>query len=376
MKIIFFAHNGQLYGANQVLYSLAKELKQKGHNVSILLPTSRGLASLLKEQNIKIKIIPSFPQFRYYRLSIKYLAYPLLILLNLITFPYILYYINREKPDIIYSNTSAENLGIWVAKLLNIKHICHIHEFMSLDHKTHFIGGDDKKRKYIDKSDGVILVSESVSEHILGKNVQEDKYITIPNGLDHSIEFPKAKNNIENLKLGVVGVFSPGKRQDLAIMYFSKIVVPKYPNATLHLFGDKEGKFKQKMVKLTSQYEIKDKVKFYGFVKDKNYIYDTIDILLVFSESEAFGLVTVEAMLRGIPVIGYNNAGTSEIITNAKTGFLFSNEQEFSTAILELSNNENYSQISETAVQYARTKYSIANFVNRIETFILEVKKK
>jgi glycosyltransferase involved in cell wall biosynthesis len=41
------------------------------------------------------------------------------------------------------------------------------------------------------------------------------------------------------------------------------------------------------------------------------------------SKNEALGRVTIEAMSRGTPVIGFDNAGTSEIIKHAYNGFLY-----------------------------------------------------
>lgn len=373
MRVLFIAHNGQLYGANQVLLTLMKGLIGKGHDVSILLPTKKGLAEILKKEDVNHIVIPCFPQFMYIKLIPKYLIYPLLVILNIIVFPYIVYKINKFRPDIIYSNTSAENIGVWVAKILRIKHISHVHEFMSLDHKALFLGTKKCKENYLKKSDAVIFVSSPVMKYIFPFVSEQMNYPVIPNGLKIPNINIKDKCPTESLNFGVIGVFSPGKRQHMAIEYFNDIILSYYPQAKLHLIGDKKGSYKRNLLEMVERQDLKDNVIFHGFIQDTDEIYNEIDILLVFSEAEAFGLVTIEAMLRGVPVIGYDSAGTAELITNRETGYLFFDKKSFSTSLFELLSNDNYNNIRERALLYARSKFSKETYCNNIEKFLIKI---
>ena len=62
------------------------------------------------------------------------------------------------------------------------------------------------------------------------------------------------------------------------------------------------------------------------FATTGNYthIYNKLDCLLMCAKNEALGRVTIEAMSKGVPVIGYDNAGTSEIIKHGYNGLLYS----------------------------------------------------
>lgn len=372
MRIQFIAHNGQLYGANQVLLTLIKGLIGKGHDISVLLPTKKGLAEILKKENINYTVIPCFPQFMYIKLMPQYLIYPLLVMLNIIVFPYIIYKINKFKPDIIYSNTSAENIGIWAAKILKIKHISHVHEFMSLDHKALFLGTRKCKEKYLEKSDAVIFVSASVMKHVFSI-FPKTNYTVIANGLEIPNVNIKDKHLSKIINFGIIGVFSPGKRRHMAVEYFNDIILPYYPQAKLHLIGDKKGAYKKHLLKIVENLNLKDNIIFHGFIHDTNKIYDEIDILLVFSEAEAFGLVTIEAMLRGVPVIGYDNAGTTALVTSGETGYLFSDKDNFSIALSELLSNDNYNNIRQKALSYAQNTFSKETYYNNIEEFIAKI---
>jgi len=68
-----------------------------------------------------------------------------------------------------------------------------------------------------------------------------------------------------------------------------------------------------------------DTVTFKGYVPDQEMaeIYAHAKALIYCSIEEDFGLVPVEAMAHGLPVIGYRSGGTAETVINNKTGVLF-----------------------------------------------------
>lgn len=374
MKIQFICHNSQLYGANRILLSLLENLQQKGHSIFVLLSSKGRMAEELEKRNIHYKVIPYYSPFLYIKKTIKFIAYPLLLLLNLVTFPIILLQINKFNPDIIYSNTSAENLGYFVAKFLKKKHITHVHEFMSKNHGAIFIGGNKNKRKFLDKSTATIFVTKSVAEDIMGNNFNPNKHIIIYNGLPQPIIKPSRERTPIPLNYGIVGILSPGKRQDVAIKYFKKII-ETYPSSKLHIFGDKKGSYKRYLFHLVNKLGLESHVIFHGFVQDTEKIYEEIDILLVFSKLEGFGLVTAEAMHRGIPVIGYDDAGTSELIEDNQSGYLFTDEESFQERIKLLHCINNYERIKENAYQRAISLFSEKIYCLSIESFLKEIIK-
>jgi spore coat protein SA len=87
--------------------------------------------------------------------------------------------------------------------------------------------------------------------------------------------------------------------------------------------------------------KVKGHVIFASFIthKDIHTWYQMADLLLVPSAAEPFGLVNVEAMAVGTPVIGTNSGGIPEIIQHGKTGILIDPErvvQELTWQILKL----------------------------------------
>ena len=98
-----------------------------------------------------------------------------------------------------------------------------------------------------------------------------------------------------------------------------------------------------------------------------------MDILLMFSYAEGFGRVTVEAMSFGVPVIGFNNAGTTEIIKDKRNGYLFNTKEEFIQCFEELiSNNSIYNYIRKNAFYDSRKEFNKTLYTERIYKFTNE----
>lgn len=375
MRILFISHYSELYGANRSLLTLLEYYnKRADYVIRLLLPSRGNLVKELKKKDIGNEVIPYISQLWYYKLNVKYLLQPFLILFTIVMLPYIVYRVYRFKPDLIYSNTSAENMGILIAKILGIKHISHIREFMDLDFSAHFIGGNKLKRKYFGMSDGVIYVSQSLANWINSNEPLSSNQIVIYNGIqvNNTIRY-KTLESERPINLGIVGIFDEAKGQHLAIQYFYRLLA-EMPSAMLHLYGDKRCKYKQKLYTLVEKLDIKNRVVFHGFVKDPATIYKEMDALLMFSRMEGFGRVTVEAMQYGVPVIGYNSGGTAEIIIHGKNGFLFDDERQFVEAVKNLfSSPVKYKEMSKNACTDSCERFSVERYCNTIEKFVCNI---
>ena len=126
MRILVLANYSLLYGANRSMLSVLTHLKKMNHDVLLILPSSGPIEIELNKQEIPYKTIRMFSSFLYLKALFKYITYPLLLGLNIFSFVRLNKCVKNFKPEVIYSNTSAENFGIFLAKLNGIKHISHI----------------------------------------------------------------------------------------------------------------------------------------------------------------------------------------------------------------------------------------------------------
>jgi len=188
----------------------------------------------------------------------------------------------------------------------------------------------------------IILISASYKERVLNeKSLQsiksniQDKLMIIPNGVDdfwiNNRVYTKKKIDYDKINCLYVGRFTKGKNVDL-LQYAIKELNNESINIHLHLVGG-GGKDHEKVLKIVS--ENQDIMTFYGQVRDKNILkeyYSKADIFTMPSSYETFGLVYVEAMLQGLPILYTHNEGIDGFYDD-KIG-----EKVFSIKVSEIKN--------------------------------------
>lgn len=367
-KVLFITHYSTLYGSNMSLYSLVRYFRDKGKEVSVLFPSKGILYDRMKEDGIEVLSIRFFYNVLYIRKSLKFISIPLLWLYDLLVFPYLVYRVSKINPDIIYTNSSVNIFGLWIAKLLKKQHVQHVREFMQEDFGSYFVFGKSVKKKHILKSDKIIYVSKAVAEVVTGGLPKQGAVIY--NGVRKPSQFHAPKTIGKDFRLGVVGYFEIAKQQHLAVEYFSELK-KIFPEATLHFVGERKSSYKNHVKKMVQDFNLSDSVVFEGFIKDEDIIYDKFDILLMCSRMEAFGRVTVEAMRRNIPVIGFDSGGTSELIVDGETGYKFRTYSDVLAAINAMIDHpEKEKEIVENARIYADREFAEELYSERVYNFI------
>lgn len=373
MRILFITNYAQLYGANRSLLSLMNYFSEQGEEVCLLVNKKGGMTEELESKGLQYIVFPYFSQVFYhkkYSKKIYYVIEPFLILATLLLLPILTYKVWRINPDLIYSNSSADNLGIIFARLLRKKHITHIRDFMDLDHDTFFVFGKKAKKNYINKSDAVIYVSRAVAKHVqLADNIPENHKV-IYNGVKTYGHDYISRKVPQQINFGIVGLLDESKGQHLAIKYFNN-VKDKYSGSKLHIWGDKEGPYKKRLHQMVEELGLQEDVVFHGFESELDKIYGGMSVLLMFSRMEGFGRVTVEAMQRGIPVIGIDKGGTSELVKEGYNGYLINNEEEFAAKVAQLFQTDvQYDTICHQAYEDARTNYSENVYAKNVYDFV------
>jgi glycosyltransferase involved in cell wall biosynthesis len=134
----------------------------------------------------------------------------------------------------------------------------------------------------------------------------------------------------------------------------------------------------QYLKSLARQIGVEDSVKFVGYIPEEElpYYYQMADLFILPTiELEGFGLVTVEALASGLPVLGTPVGGTKEILGHLGPEFLFSDPTPDSMARLILAsmrgwatNPEIYNEISRKCRKVAENHYSWNAHVTKLET--------
>lgn len=175
------------------------------------------------------------------------------------------------------------------------------------------------------KSDAVIAVSSSVQNYLLDRKLANKKNLfLIPNAVDTQKISPK--NKVKKVKsvhrapiIGTIGNLNLQKGQSYLISAM-KLVLQKFPLASLEIVGEGEER-----VNLENQIKLLGLEHHMTLLGRKNNAADYLnhfDVFVLPSIAETFGIVILEAMASGVPVVASRVGGICDIVENKKTGLL------------------------------------------------------
>lgn len=180
------------------------------------------------------------------------------------------------------------------------------------------------------------------------------------------------------INIGFIGRIHPSKGLHLLIDWFEKARLQNI-DAFLSIRGefsddapDYENQIKQQIKKLN----LDSFVEFKGFISDPIKVYENIDIVVVPSKiPDPLPRSVMEAMAKRIPVLGYPAGGIGDMIHDYKTGFMVSNEIDFTNALDFITNNpEKTVAIIESAVNHIKNNFSIKNLHNKMNNIYDDLK--
>lgn len=124
---------------------------------------------------------------------------------------------------------------------------------------------------------------------------------------------------------GLIGRLDPKKGQDIAVKAIAALHLSGH-SPHLLLIGDQsfaEGDaYALGIHQLVDELRLNDYVHFFPHQDDVEWAYAALDVFVLASKSECYGMVTVEALVSGLPVIGTNDGGTVSLIDHGRNGFL------------------------------------------------------
>jgi len=123
-----------------------------------------------------------------------------------------------------------------------------------------------------------------------------------------------------NYKIGTIGRLVPQKDYPTLLSAFSN-VLKSMPNTDLYVVG--EGHLQKDLIELSKSLGIKDKVYWIGKTEYIKEFLSKIDLFVLPSKYEGFGLVLLEAMVAKKPIITANNSAIPEVLGKTYEG-LFS----------------------------------------------------
>ena len=173
------------------------------------------------------------------------------------------------------------------------------------------------------------------------------------------------------LRILFLGQLIRGKGADLMIPALARLKVP------FHCTVAGDGKDRAMLENMVKQYDLSSKVKFTGFVSEPENLWQGHDVFCFpVRWQEPFGLVGLEAMAHGIPVVAFDRGGVKEWLNDPQTGFAIPEYGDLETAFTLLAENPEMLQImGKCGKKTAEEKFSERSFLEKFTSLLQEESK-
>lgn len=272
---------------------LVRRLRKRGHRQSIACSMQSDLADRARAEGFPLLAAPGSRALR--RLLME------------------------ERADIVHAHTGrAQNLAAIAALGLDVRRVVTRHvAFAPRNPLVHRV-------KYSLTCDGIIAVSEPVRHALVAAGVPAAKIEVIHTGIEMPEALPdESARRVARQRLGIplecvavghMGAFTEEKGQDVAIDALTSCDA----SLGVHLVLAGEGPLREELQRRSAKLP----VNFPGFVEDRANFYAGLDLFVMPSKSEAWGLAALEAMAYGVPVIASASGGLAEMVEPGSGGWL------------------------------------------------------
>ncbi|MBI3607874.1 MAG: glycosyltransferase [Nitrospirae bacterium] len=249
----------------------------------------------------------------------------LLVLLYLKAIPHVVRAVRQYRIQILHPVDNLSKLIAGVAgRIAGVKVVAHCHD----DLGSTFI--ERMLRVYqLVFMHRIIAVSQTIARRFTVLGRLPRKVATIYNGVDLAMFDPArvGGSGVDDggsaaraVTIGMIALFDGVKGHRFLFRALASLKAKGSGGWRCVLVGD--GREKAALLKEVDALNLSDRVTFLGYRRDVPELLRSIDILVVPSERESFGMAAVEAMAMQVPVVASDVGGLSEVIEHGKTGFL------------------------------------------------------
>ena len=270
------------------------------------------------------------------------------------------------KPDLVHLHSfSYGNLAIWIKENYHI-------DYVVTEHSSGFVKKLYSKQElsYAKTvfSNSIYNICVSDEFKIFLEKKMSIKFNYIPNSIDTDFFIPKSREK-ESFSFINIGFLDKKKNQNMLIRAFSK-AFSQNKDVTLIIVG--RGVEHNNLENLIKELNMQKQIKLYG-VANRDEVLELLqnsDAFVLTSAYETFGVVIIEAMSCGLPVVSTKCGGPESIIVNDKLGKLVDmNMNALVLGMLEVYNKRFDSK-------YIR-EYVVDNFSdNEVSSKVIQVYKR
>jgi L-malate glycosyltransferase len=380
MKLLFYNHTGQVSGAERVLLMILSRLDRAAFDCQAICPEAGPLAEMVDELGVPVEHLATLRARFTLRLS-DFFGY-------LKSFFVVMRQLRRRvadfKPDVVHANSIRSGLVATTATFgLRTRVVWQLHDLLP----RHPLSSLIRVFAGLSRRTSMIAVSEAVARNFCGRlsALLGTRVKVILNAIDLDAFTPNCTSKRQlkrelrlresDLLLGIVGQITRRKGQLELLRAFAE-VVQQIPNSILLVIGaplfNRDHEYLALLKKTIFELGIGHNVRILGARTDVPRIMQALDLLIVNSTAEPFGLVIPEAMACGTPVLATAVDGIPEIISHRETGWLVQSgdEAELSDAIVSLLRREELrEELAARAGRHVREAFSLGRYLTELQTF-------
>jgi glycosyltransferase involved in cell wall biosynthesis len=250
------------------------------------------------------------------RRGVELLAMAMEFLANL---PYVIrlaYFCRKKRVDVLHANNFALE-PLWAARLLGIGIVSHLHGFL-------YYPMERSRRRSIGHVNAFVSISRAVTESALRAGIDRTRIREIPNFVERVPEaLPPPMPT--DLAIGIFGRVAQWKGHK-EFLHAAMRVLPKFSGLRVYVVGDVsdgDPRYLAECREIAQSSPFSDQIQFTGLVKEVTTYYRKCTVVVHASiEPEPFGMVLIEAMAEGRPVVASTLGAPPEIIQEGVEGYL------------------------------------------------------
>ena len=281
-------------------------------------------------------------------------------------------YCRENKIDVIHAQYPMENVIAILSRLFYRK--------VKVVYTSHLTIYQNTKWKILNRlftpfDHRIIAVCRQGADIMISNGVKKDRIQVVYNGVEPKRERVYDRSfarefgvNDDTFVMSIMARYAPEKGLPFLLASLAKLRRKTDKPFVCFIAGD--GEERESLSELHKQLGLRNTF-FLGNQKQDELrrLYNAADVFVMPSRREPFGLVALEAMACGLPVVGSNEGGLPEFI-NSQVGTLVSPEDEeaFCAAILnELTRHHTEPERRDIIAHYASSNFAQAQFVEKLE---------
>lgn len=380
-RVLMFTNNFFPFvsGVTVSIERLIRGLKAEHHSVAIVAPDYHKDASC--DDTLRVKTLVAFGSKQEFRLA------------NLFS-PRIGRFFSRFKPDIVHLHHPfwLGSAGLWLARRHKVPAVYTYHT--RLEMYAHYVPIPGRIfrnvishvliRRFCNNCDGVIVPTVSTEEYLRLIGVKTPLCVQ-PTGIDferfnqpcpEQVSALRAELNLPNQGLTLISVSRLGKEKSVDFLIRAMPDIIARTDKPLRLIIVGEGDQRPELEALIRELGLVDTVMLIGSVEPEAIAtyYQAADLFVFASQSETQGMVLLEAMAAGLPVVAVRSSGTADVVVNGETGYItLAKRSVWSEKVIRLiREDDERARFSSNAIALAR-EHDTAVFARNIDQFYSEI---